>query len=105
MAAQGFLTTPGARYAENFRELPFKVPQRLETGFVRIKVIQSAAKEIVQRRIFVPWFDGGLDELAKIPCHQSGRVLAPQTLPPMGNGDLPQNVQVTFPSEYDTNFP
>ena len=44
MAAQGFLTTPGARYAENFRELPFKVPQRLETGFVRIKVIQSAAK-------------------------------------------------------------
>lgn len=61
MTTQGVLAAAATGNTEYFRKLPFKVPQRLQTRFLRIEVIETAAKKIMQGHVGMARLDSPLD--------------------------------------------
>ncbi|MFM2199130.1 MAG: hypothetical protein RLZZ505_2562 [Verrucomicrobiota bacterium] len=104
MSSQGVLAAAATGNTEYFRKLPLKMPQRLETRLLHIEVIETAAKKVMQGRIGMTRFDSPLDKLTEIPRHECRRVLAAQTLAPVRNRNLTQNVQIAFPGWSDPDL-
>ena len=81
------------------------MPQRLQARLLSIEVIEPAAEKIVQESVGVARLNGGLDELAKISSHERGSVLTSQSLPPVRDRDLPEDVKLAFTSRHNTDLP
>ena len=81
------------------------MPQGLKARLLNIEVIEPAAEKIVQEGVGVARLNRGLDKLAKISSHERGSVLATQSLPPVRNRDLPENVQLAFTRRHNNDLP
>ncbi len=83
--------------AEQTRQFALEVAQCPQTGARGVDVIERAAEQIVQRGLWMTGFHRSLQKLATIGRQQGGGVAFAQTLAPLADGNLAQNMQFAAP--------
>jgi hypothetical protein len=78
--------------------------QGSEAGLRGGDVIERADEQIVQNRIRVLRLDGGFQKLAKVGRQQRGGVVFSQSLAPIADGNLAQNVQFAASGGLECDF-